>query len=254
MFKFWREYRNLPIEQYDFVINDFEPISAWACRAKKIPVIACSHEYSFTRPQVPLPSQKDRVGAFVLRNYAPIQLGIGIHFKPYAPFITAPVVRQEIRNLTPRNDSHFTVYLPSFNLAQIEKILLQLPEYNWQVFSKGTLTPLIKNNVEIYPWHTQRFAESMAYGKGVLCGAGFETSTEALFLRKKLIVAPVKQQFEQQCNAVALKDLGIPVLNNFEPASIELLRTWAEAPQNISIDFDLNPTQIIQQIKKVPFL
>ena len=32
LFKLIKDIRNFPIEQYDIVINDFEPISAWACK------------------------------------------------------------------------------------------------------------------------------------------------------------------------------------------------------------------------------
>src|SRR5688500_17813188 len=29
-----RDIKSLPVEQYDLIINDFEPVSAWACRLK----------------------------------------------------------------------------------------------------------------------------------------------------------------------------------------------------------------------------
>ncbi len=31
----YKEITSLPVEDYDLVINDFEPVSAWACRMKK---------------------------------------------------------------------------------------------------------------------------------------------------------------------------------------------------------------------------
>ena len=34
--KFTSEIKSLPIEGYDLVINDFEPISAWACHSKDL--------------------------------------------------------------------------------------------------------------------------------------------------------------------------------------------------------------------------
>ena len=48
--------------------------------------------------------------------------------------------------------------------------------------------------------------------EGILCNAGFETPSEALHLGKKLMVIPMKRQYEQECNAEALKRLGISVL------------------------------------------
>ena len=37
--KLVKEINALPVEQYDLVINDFEPVSAWACYMKNIPCI-----------------------------------------------------------------------------------------------------------------------------------------------------------------------------------------------------------------------
>jgi len=30
----YKEIKSLPVEEYDLVINDFEPVSAWACKMK----------------------------------------------------------------------------------------------------------------------------------------------------------------------------------------------------------------------------
>jgi uncharacterized protein (TIGR00661 family) len=30
-----KEIKNFPVEKYDIVVNDFEPITAWACKKKK---------------------------------------------------------------------------------------------------------------------------------------------------------------------------------------------------------------------------
>ena len=49
----WRDIHNLPLKQYDLVINDFEPVSAWACRLQKIPSVSLSHQCSFCIAQHP---------------------------------------------------------------------------------------------------------------------------------------------------------------------------------------------------------
>ena len=56
----------------------------------------------------------------------------------------------------------------------------------------------------------------MASSTGVLCGAGFETPAEALYLGKKLMVIPMKSQLEQFYNAASLKQLGVPVLKKMK--------------------------------------
>lgn len=41
---------------------------------------------------------------------------------------------------------------------------------------------------------------------------GFETPAEAMYLNKKLLSIPILNHFEQECNAEAMKKLGIKVL------------------------------------------
>src|SRR5688572_18501102 len=42
--KLYKEVKSLPIETYDLVISDFDPVSAWACRMKHKPCIGLSHQ------------------------------------------------------------------------------------------------------------------------------------------------------------------------------------------------------------------
>ena len=49
--------RDLPVHDYDFIINDFEPLSAWAGKLKKQKVIALSHQSSFLSKNTPRPKK-----------------------------------------------------------------------------------------------------------------------------------------------------------------------------------------------------
>jgi predicted glycosyltransferase len=79
---------------------------------------------------------------------------------------------------------------------------------------------------------------------GMLCGAGFETPAEALFLKKKLMVIPMKGQYEQQCNAAALKEMGVPVIKSLKLKHLEKIVTWVNMSQQIPVDYS-NDTEII---------
>jgi hypothetical protein len=52
----------------------------------------------------------------------------------------------------------------------------------------------------------------MASSTVFLCGAGFETPAEALYSRQKADGSSDEEQYEQQCNAAALKQMGVPVI------------------------------------------
>ncbi|HSR39683.1 MAG TPA: glycosyltransferase family protein, partial [Phnomibacter sp.] len=49
---------------------------------------------------------------------------------------------------------------------------------------------------------------------GIITGGGFETPAEALYLQKRLMSIPIRGQYEQRCNAAALQQMGITVLQD----------------------------------------
>src|SRR4051812_42654998 len=42
--QFWEEINEIPVDIYDVVINDFEPVTAWACYLKGKPIAGLSHQ------------------------------------------------------------------------------------------------------------------------------------------------------------------------------------------------------------------
>ena len=72
---------------------------------------------------------------------------------------------------------------------------------------------------------------------GVLCGAGFETPAEALFMKKKLMVIPMKGQYEQHCNAAALKEMGVPVIKSLKAKHADKIKKWIDSENIITVDY-----------------
>jgi uncharacterized protein (TIGR00661 family) len=89
----------------------------------------------------------------------------------------------------------------------------------------------------VQPITNEAFVSSMATSKGILCGAGFETPAEALFMKKKLLVIPMKGQYEQQCNAAALKDMGVPVIKSFKKKYLKNIKDWIDSDTIIEVDY-----------------
>lgn len=208
---FIKEIRKLPVEYYDIVINDFEPVSAWACYFKGKSCIALSHQSAVLSYNAPLPKRKDRMGKFILKNYAPSTTQYGFHFSRYNEQVYTPVIRKQVRELRISIRGHYTVYLPSYSDERIIKVLRIFDNIEWEVFSKHNRKKYSIDNVSVSPIKNEAFLNSIASSAGVLCGAGFETPSEALFLKKKLLVIPMDNQFEQHCNAAALESLGVIV-------------------------------------------
>ena len=244
----FNEISSLPVEEYDLVFSDFEPVSAWACYLKNKPCIGFSHQAAVLNKSAPKPKRKDLVGQAVLRHYAPASVQYGFHFVPYNKNIFTPIIRREIRNSPVSNEGHYTVYLPAYNDRRLIKLLTLFPAYRWEVFSKRCLQSYVHENISFYPVTGKHFVQSMVSSAGVLCGAGFQTPSEALFLKKKLLVIPMKGQYEQQCNAAALRLLGIPVLKNVKPKQYKKLKAWLDAEARILMDFPDETAYILQEI------
>lgn len=251
--KLYKEITTLPVQDYDLVISDFEPVSAWACYIQNKPCIALSHQAGVLNKFAPKPTQKDLIGKAVLKFYAPASQVYGFHFLPYDKNVFTPVIREEIRKLKPENKGHYTVYLPAFSDKLILKFLTCFPEANWQVFSKESKEVYQKNNVSIFPIDNKKFIHSLETCEGVVCGAGFETPAEVIFLQKKLLVIPMKGQYEQHCNATALKMMGVPVLKDLKPKQVRNFREWLSEGKPVLAEFPNQTEDIISQIVQKHF-
>lgn len=235
--KLVRDIAQLPVEEYDLVISDFEPVSAWACKLKKIPCIALSHQSAVIHPDAPKPDIKGWFGRFVLRCYAPFSEHYGFHFQSYSPEIFTPVIRKEIQALTPVDNGHYTVYLPAYDDTALIKFLNRFKHIQWEVFSKHNTEAFSFEHISIRPVNNEAFLNSLATCSGALLGAGFEGPAEALYLKKKLMVVPMKRQYEQQCNAAALSGLGVPVISSLSAKNLKAFYAWLENGQVINISF-----------------
>ena len=246
-----RDVRSLDLGDYDVVLNDFEPVTAWAAKRQGVPVVGLSHQAAVKHPSSPKPTQLDRVAIRILNNYAPAHSEIGFHFQRYAPEIRTPIIRSQVREASVTCEGHVTVYLPAYGAQALLAVLGQIPEVRWEVFSRHWDMPTTKGNVRFLPASSDDFLTSMASSHGVLCGAGFETPSEALFLCKPLLVVPMKGQFEQQCNAAALASMGVTTMPEFGPQSVNVLRAWLHESKTVAVDYPDDSLEVIEQALNV---
>lgn len=251
---FIREITSLQVEDYDLVINDFEPVSAWACKLKKVPALGLSHQGAFLSNKVPLPDKKDYFGAFILKNYAPVADHLAFHFQAYDKNIHTPVIRRQVREAVVEEQEHYTVYLPSFDDKYLVEVLSRFGEVQWHLFSKHAKTAYQEGNVRVSMITNEAFVADMALSKGVLCGAGFETPAEALFLKKKLLVIPMKGQYEQQCNAAALEEMGVPVIWRLREDQMHQIADWLASPGKVAVNYPDQTSAIVRRIFEMDIL
>lgn len=232
-----QEIRDLPVEKYDLVINDFEYITAAACAKKKVPSVNFGHQASFLSPNTPRPEKKNATGEWVLKNYARANRYVGLHFQPYDDFIFTPVVKKDILLAEPTDKKYITVYLPSYCEPELKKIFHAIPDFQFQVFSRQTTERIVDRNITFIPVDTYLFNQSLVHCSGIITGGGFETPAEALHLGKKIISIPIRAQYEQQCNAAALEKMGVMCLKTIDDDFQVHFENWIGNNNNPKADY-----------------
>jgi uncharacterized protein (TIGR00661 family) len=247
-FRLKQEIKDLPVENYDLIINDFDYITAAACAKKKIPSVNFGHQASFQSVHTPRPSAKSTAGEWILKNYAKASRYIGLHFKAYDDFIFTPVIKKEILDAEPTDGNYVAVYLPSYCEQQLITIFQAFPDIRFEIFCSETTQPKTQDNITLLPVDKALFNQSFIHCSGIITGGGFETPAEALHLGKKIITIPIRSQYEQQCNAAALKQLGILKLKSIDADFKDHLHNWMNAGRVLKMDYSQTIPQCLEYL------
>lgn len=218
-----------PVRDYDFVISDFEPVSAWAARLKSVPSIALSHQAAFHSPKVPRPERKNYLFEKGMRWMARCKYKIGVHYKRYDAFIFPPIIRKEIRNGKITDAGHICIYLPAFADQVLIDVFTAIAEKQFIVFSKKTRDAYSVKNVHIQPVNRVKYTDALLSAHAVIVGAGFQGTSEALFLKKRMLAVPMHDQYEQLCNAIALEKMGVKVCYRFDNNVVGTIKSWLKS-------------------------
>ncbi|QSA96862.1 MJ1255/VC2487 family glycosyltransferase [Methylococcus sp. EFPC2] len=230
---FVRDVRALDLGGYDVVVSDFEPVTAWAARLQGIPCVGIGHQYAFDY-DIPK-AGADFFGEQVLRWFAPVSVGLGLHWHHFHRAILPPLI--ESPAATPVQRDKIVVYLPFEDVNQVIHLLKRYRHYRFYVYSPHLPHARHEKADHIHVRQLSRagFFQDFAEAAGVICNAGFELPSEALLAGKKLLVKPLRGQMEQLSNALALDVLQLgQVMQSLDAATIT---TWLEQSQAIRVDY-----------------
>jgi len=233
----YSQQKKIPFNDYDLIITDFDPISAWGSIRYKVPSIHISHQASFLDSNVPRPNAKNILGEYVMKYFCPTNDYIGLHYKSYGSNISEPIISKKIQTCDLELKDHITVYLSWFNDNYLLNFFKNFPDLKFHIFSKNTNKIRYINNIIFYPISNTDFLESIRKSYGVICNAGFQTSSEVLYLGKRLLVVPVNGQYEQLCNVTALNSLGVFSLKTLDENAIEKVKLWLNS-RPVKINFN----------------
>ncbi|MCC5926604.1 MAG: glycosyl transferase [Bacteroidetes bacterium] len=246
--QFLKDMNTLPIQQYDFIISDFEPISSWAAKKAGITCVGLSHQSAFLSKKTPRPSERSPFTEVLFTHYAPCDIPIGFHYKSYDEFIYTPVIRSDVRALKPSAGKHITVYLPAWSQEILIPVFQRFQSFQWHIFSKHTTANKAYKNVVVRPVDNQAYLKSMETAWGIVTGGGFEAPAEAMYLGKKLMIIPMRDQYEQKCNAEALKEFGVSIVPKISRKFYTQLEQWIDESQRAEVQFPDQTDYIIDRL------
>ena len=256
IFKVLIDILTCPVSKYHFVITDFEPISAWAAFIKRKKSIHISHQISFDSKAVPRPKKQnliDKTSNLFMSFFAISKSKIGFHYKRYDKHIFPPILNPSFKALTKHNNQnhHICVYLPAFSTKELIETFIQIPDVSFHLFHNEFKHFKILKNLTLYSLSAKTFQDSLISCQSYITHAGFESTSEALLLKKPLLCIPINDHYEQQCNMSALSDMGITSLQTLDPKAIKAWIIKKKPP--ISIPY-CTQDQLVTEILKLSIL
>ncbi len=125
--------------------------------------------------------------------------------------IYTPIIRDDIIKNTATKKDHYVIYLPNKNVLSYLKTLNHFSKIPFYVFTSEVKRTHIYRNVRILPVDKNSFLTHFLSCQGVITNSGFQTTSEAIFLNKKLMTIPINGQYEQELNSNLLKNFGVKV-------------------------------------------
>jgi uncharacterized protein (TIGR00661 family) len=218
-FQVYRDIVSFDVTGLDLVITDFEPISARIAKRNSIPSIGLGHQYAFIH-DIPMDGDNP-LSRFVIKNFAPADFPVGLHWHHFDRPILPPIIPDEIRNRHKRVAKKILVYLPFEQLQDILALLKPSRRYDFFIYHRLDSAE-DKCNLHLRPYSRSGFLNDLIECNGVICNAGFELASEAMYLGKKILVKPLAGQMEQISNALAITSLKLGMamtrLNNVRVA------------------------------------
>lgn len=242
--QFWRDVKSLDVSGYDLLINDFEPLTAWAAKRHGLPSIAISHQAALTKR---IPKAKQSIVDNTLLSYfAPCDVELGVHWYHFDQHIVPPFIPRSDTNITV-NSREYLVYLPFEDLDQIVMLLRAFSEYEFFCFHPNAVNKDI-GHIHLRSLNKELFWSHMQRATGVIGNAGFELSSEALSMGKKLLVKPLQGQFEQLSNAEMLRRMNFgSALHSLDQ---ELIDDWLGTGLSTQINFPNDATILVDWLLK----
>ncbi|PWI32035.1 glycosyltransferase [Vibrio albus] len=229
----YKEISQLDLSAYDLVINDFEPVSAWAAKRQKVPCIGISHQNAF---RYEVPKKGDGwIDNRLIHHFAPADVHLGLHWYHFNQPILPPIVHTRRADGVSEHQPFSLVYLPFESIEDIMDLLLRFTRHQFVCYHPEVIESDVVENIRLEPLSHVQFQQDLSACQGVIANGGFELPSEALSLGKKLLLKPLSGQFEQESNVATLEHLGLAQsMEHLDPSAV---RSWLDESAAESVNY-----------------
>ncbi len=273
--KVFTESMQVDLSGYDMVITDTEAVSAIAAKTQHVKCLGISNFYTYlTKRQSGLLGFAVPIQKIGLKMFGGDE-NISVYYDKLDDNTTLPILSKEILDSAKdiKDLGHITVYLSTVALEVLTPILKTLPKYKFEVFSPKIKQESTDENITFKTNAHKGFANSIGTAHGIIMGAGFSATAEALYLGKKMMLVPVNH-IEQQLNSEYLQKQGVKVIKslkedfkkefadweiNYEPVKkdyanvlpgvMEKIKEFNEKPVKHRNVFDISPLELLNFLK-----
>ncbi len=213
--------RQITAYQPDVVVNFYEGMMGLYRLAfrSEVPVVCIGHQYMFGHPAYRFaPGQ--RLARAALRAYTRLTAAgaarkLALSFYPAADLpekglrVVPPLLRRAVLELDgSADDGGLLVYLLNPDqAAPLEAWHRRRRDVPVDCFWAGEARQP-HPNLRFHPLSGERFLQRMARARGVVCTAGFESVSEAMWLGKPVYMVPTPGHLEQRTNALDAQRAG----------------------------------------------
>jgi len=195
-------------EKPDVIFNYYEPlVGLTALFFKNIKYVSFGHQYAMNSVIYP------RIDGYIVQKLflsiinkitsirAKIVALSYYEFNDDTMIVSPPMLRSESYSVSDKQEDFVLVYLMNEDmLPQLISQAKKYPDINIHCFTKLTKQYDELPNLKLFNLDGKLFQEKMKVCKAVVCSGGFETSAEAIYQNKPLLMIPMPNHYEQHAN------------------------------------------------------
>ncbi|MCF0042446.1 glycosyltransferase family protein [Dyadobacter fanqingshengii] len=202
----------------DLIISFYETFSGLynVLYRSKIPMICIAHQYLLLHPRFIFPKNSS-INQLIINFNSKLTSWLSakrlaLSFREIESrndlkiTVVPPLLRREVVNMQAVSEDFFLVYMTHHSLSkQIIEWHLAHPEVRLHCFWDNAEVSdefVFDETLTFHRINSKKYLQMLASCKALVTTAGFESVCEAMYLGKPVMMVPVPNHFEQECNAM----------------------------------------------------